>query len=133
MAHLIREELHRIDLGDGEWVDVKRRLSYGDLAAMDAAAGPGVMGQGNIATGVALLGGVVRAWSFQEDGEPVPVTPENLDRLSPQTAGIILTEVNRLNPVRTEEERAPLSIASSATSGAPNRSARRAAQRQDAT
>ena len=123
MAHLIRDESHRIELDDGEWVDVKRRLSIGDLEEIEAAAGD--IGRG-IAGGRAMLTNLIKAWSFQEDDQPVPVTPENVSRLSAETAAVILGEVNRLNPVRSSEQTENLSLPSSGTSGSPRRSRRRA-------
>jgi hypothetical protein len=121
MRHLILEdELHRVDLGDGEWVDVKRYLSLGDLTDIEAQTGS--IATGNLATGKAILGAVIRAWSFTNgSNQPVPVTPEMINHLSGETAGILLAEVNKLNPMRTETDEKK----SSTVSTGPSRRERR--------
>jgi len=120
--HLIlEEELHRVDLGDGEWVDVKRFLSLGDLTDIEDQTG-GSIATGNLATGKAILGTVIRAWSFTNgSNQPVPVTPEMINHLSGETAGILLAEVNKLNPMRTETDEKK----SSTVSTGPSRRERR--------
>lgn len=104
MRHLIlEEELHRIDLGDGEWVDIKRYLCVDDA----------VLAESTPSKTAATLRASIKAWSFMNgNGEPVPVTPETIGRVSIETAQVILVEVNRLNPVRTvidEKKSSPVS------------------------
>jgi len=121
MTHLILgDELHRVELGDGEWVDIKRHLSLSDLERIEADAGD--ITAGRIANGRAMLTSAIKAWSFTNGtGEPVAVTPENVGCLSGETAGTLLVELNRLNPVRTEAEQKK----SSPVSTRPSRRARR--------
>jgi hypothetical protein len=127
MSHLVRDELHRIDLGDGEWVDIKRHTTIGDLEAIEKVAP--FTAEKSMVRARATLQVVIKAWSFTEDGKPVPVSEENILCLSSEATAAILTEVNRLNPARTPEEMANLLPPSPSTSGSPGRSPRRTTRR----
>jgi hypothetical protein len=116
MGLLVSPETHRIDLENGEWVEVRKHMTNGDRAAVNSRAiiiraEMGLDGtssglrsaQMNLdvgAWGLALLERMVVAWS-----DPEPVTPENVSRLSEATADYIREEIDRLNPARTEAEK----------------------------
>lgn len=112
--HLIlEEELHRIDLGDGDWIDIKSHLCVDDAILAESIPNK---------TGSALVASI-KAWSFTNgNGEPLPVTPEMIGRLSMDTAQVVLEEVNRLNPVRTVIEEKKSSIGSTGLSRRERRS-----------
>jgi hypothetical protein len=114
MSLLVKPETYRIDLGDGEWVDVRRHITTGDRAhinsrAMVIAADMAMDGQGTRTArmtidpglwGLALLERMIVAWS-----DPARVTPENIGRLPEETADKIRAEIDRLNPGRSDAEK----------------------------
>jgi hypothetical protein len=114
MSLLIEPETYRIDLGDGEWVEVRRHITTGDRAAINSramiiAAEMGLDGQGAKTArmtidpglwGLALLERMITAWS-----DPAPVTPVNIGRLPEELADRIRAEIDRLNPGRSDAEK----------------------------
>jgi hypothetical protein len=113
--HIIFDsDLYRIELGDGEWVDILERCpqSVKDQASRAMIKASGLTNSGQMdkieydiaSFNAALLSGMIRAWSFQnKDGKPLPVTPENIGRLSTETSDIILGKINELNPARSKQ------------------------------
>jgi hypothetical protein len=111
---LVEPETYRIDLGDGEWVEVRRHITTGDRAhinsrAMTIAAEMGLDGQGARMArmtidpglwGLALLERMIVAWS-----DPAKVTAENIGRLPEDVADRIRAEIDRLNPGRSDAEK----------------------------
>ena len=93
-------EVTRVNLDDGQWVDVKSEFTQSDLdfisqsqikireinqstkkAEVDFTFGE-----------MAMLSRGVKAWSFE-----LPVTPENISRLRNPMRGIVLRKLNELN------------------------------------
>lgn len=76
---------------DGDWVTFKVRADLRMGMAADAAlynaALSGVSGAGYAALGWVYLVYGIGAWSFVEDGKPVPITAENIDRFVPWNQG----------------------------------------------
>jgi len=110
-------ETVRIDLpAQGEWVEVRKRLSRGDEIAiqrrlltgaevtasgLERLAAPEIIEAAEFAT----LEVAIRAWSF-----PEPVTPDNIRRLDPESVAALKAALNELYPAqRTEDERRDLS------------------------
>ena len=105
MEHFIYEdELDRIDLGDGEWVDIAKRMSYGmqqklfahyvklgkDMKAIDVD-----IESGNLT----LLLVNIKAWNLKgKDGKVAPITKEVVARLDPVIANKVVEEINNRNP-----------------------------------
>lgn len=125
---LIRDDdLVRIDLpADGEWVEVKARLSRGDEMAIqraivgDIAIVPGgSVGTVNAAAYIeaaefAVIDVAVRRWSFEE-----PVTPENVRRLDGESIAALKVALDELYPgPRKEEDRGNSPGSGAATNGA---------------
>lgn len=126
---LIRnDDLVRIDLPvEGEWVEVKRRLSRGDEIAVQRAltsgstitagtsalmdlSGPEVIEAAEFAG----LDVAIKAWSFAE-----PVTPANIRALDPASVDAIKSRLNELYEApRTDDERKNLSANGSTPSRA---------------
>lgn len=122
---LIRDDdLVRIDLpADGEWVEVKARLSRGDEMAIqraivgDIAIVPG----GNVgavnaaqyleAAEFAVIDAAVRRWSFDE-----PVTRENIRQLDSASIDALKAALDELYPGPRKEEDRGNSSGSGATS-----------------
>lgn len=103
---LIREDdVVRIDLPAGEWVDVKRQLSKGDRTRITAAAirMRVAIGSGDVAgeqtfdeatydaVTFRALEIALRRWSFDD-----PITPENIRRLDEASYDRIAEETKRL-------------------------------------
>jgi hypothetical protein len=123
MSLLVKPETHRIDLDDGEWVEVRKHMTIGDRAAVNSRAiifrADMVMG-GDAkepttaqmtmdagAWGLALLQRMITAWSDLE-----PVTPQNIALLPEATADHIRAEIDRLNAGRDEAEKKGSTVAS---------------------
>jgi hypothetical protein len=88
----ISDKVIRIDLSDGDWVEVKEQMSFeqfkeifGKADANDAMS--------NIGLALPLLKIVLTAWSFEQDGEKIECTPENIERLSMSSIVEIATPV----------------------------------------
>jgi hypothetical protein len=105
------EDVDRIELEDGQWVDIKSRMSYGDhqyivsryIDIQGQLGAPGsTMTKYEIAQGnLALLERSIVAWSFVDDGDkPVPVNKDTISKLRVDIANMIADEVNKHNPLR---------------------------------
>jgi len=123
--HIITDtDLHRIDLGDGEYIDILERCTQGIKARATAATtkAKGKMKakkKGDTDEGAdidfdfmagefnrVMLEQMIRGWSFKDKvGNPIPVTAENIARLSEETADVVLAKIEDLNPKRDESEK----------------------------
>jgi len=133
-GHFVSEtDLHRVDLGDGEWVDLKREFDTNDWIDVEGMIS-GLVDEstGQLRTGVlfrnakALLSIAIKAWNLLgADGQAVPLSEESIGRLNRETLLKISGAVNELNPLRTETERkesAPASTRRSRRAGASRQS-----------
>ncbi len=93
MGHFISEELTRIEMDDGEWIDIKAKLSVGDYERI-AVDSNGVQPEARI---ISSLLCVIKAWNLKDDGKEMPITKENIRRLDQGVAVQILTEVGKHN------------------------------------
>jgi hypothetical protein len=93
--------VHTLDVPgeEGEWIKVKfpSRLRVRALKA-EASTAARLPGEEKLeAHGWNLISNVLHdsiiAWSYCEDGEPVPVTPENVDDLDNKTASWLFDEL----------------------------------------
>ncbi len=124
MAKLIdagRRAVVRVDLTDGDWVDLKARLSVGERVEVQTAAFKTKLSLGQMANRreltqadiegtdleISLVGLAFRGmeiaivgWSFAE-----PVTPEAIRRLDPVDYDLIAAEMRRLYQPRTDDEK----------------------------
>lgn len=120
------DEVMRVDLASGDWVDLKPP-SAGDRAyAMRQAthiAGRPFRGLGEDNRGMAAMEDVemtmdisafnfalaercIKAWSFKmPDGSPAPITRDNIERLDDDSWTIITQRLNELSGGRTEAEK----------------------------
>jgi len=134
VGHFVaQDDLHRIDLGDGEWVDIKREFDTDDWIRVEGMIS-GLVDEttGQLRTGVlfrnakALLSIAIKAWNLLgADGQAVPLSEESIGRLNRETLLKISGAVNELNPLRTETERkesAPASTRRSRRAGASRKS-----------
>jgi len=126
----VENDTERIDLEDGQWVDVKAKLSIGDQDMLgqlmmeikiDTKTGAGLpraerrrqaKNGANLDASfkpstVALLQVSIVDWSFlDKDNNKIPVTPEWIAKLKPEWANHIEEELDRLNPL-TEPKTPP--------------------------
>lgn len=91
-----------VDLGGGDTVYVKRRMSYGDNRRITAAL------RATDEYLLLLLDINVVGWAgpgfLDAVGSPVPVSREMLDRLDPADAERIIEAINAQNPPRASKE-----------------------------
>lgn len=81
-------KLVQIDLGDGDWVKVPERLSYGMISSI------GNVDKNNAESTTKLLTLVIKEWNLKDDeGELVTISKENILTLDVQTVTVIATEV----------------------------------------
>jgi len=113
MGYFVYDETDRIKLGDEDWVDIKRRMSYGDQQKLVAAymqlqqrINPSKFAEKNmpdvevdLQTGnIMLLLINIKAWSLKDkDGEPAPVNEEFIRQLDISTANKIIEAINKRN------------------------------------
>lgn len=92
MSHFVSiDDLTQIDFGDGEWVKIPARLSYGFLEQADSFDGS------EIAKTTKFLSLLIKEWSLKEaDGSVPKITDENIRRLDFQTIKQIMKEVTPL-------------------------------------
>ena len=111
-------DTHRIELEDDQWIDILTMCSHGTKKKATAAMmKPSATGSSEAdiklsadfnagAFNDVLLREMIVAWSFIDgDAQPVPVTPENIDRLASDITGLVLKEINALNPSPTVKEK----------------------------
>ncbi|MBU1621927.1 MAG: hypothetical protein KJ604_20925 [Gammaproteobacteria bacterium] len=120
MGHIIfDDDLYRITLSDGEWVDVLSLMPkyVRDEAVQAAGKTRGKMERGeenpslemeldSTAMSRVIRQKMIKAWSFTDkQGKAIPVTKENIDRMDEQTADFIVSEIDKLNAGRTKAEK----------------------------
>jgi len=102
------DEVERIELGDGEWVDIKRKMSYGDRQKLIAyyaklqtkLNSPDVDISLDMEAGsIMLLLLNIKAWSLKDrKGKPLPITKETIAMLDPDVARKLEQEIEKRNP-----------------------------------
>ena len=105
--NFIGNETVKIEFPDGEWVDIKEELTQADqdfmLNQMAKAENIGGKAEVSMSLGrLALLECGVVAWSFVDDGKPVPVSKEAISHLRTKYRGKLLEEMNRLYEAAAE-------------------------------
>lgn len=102
----------RLDLGGGDWVEVKDELAFGEQQALNYANWKLVQGQGVIidygAYDLKKLEYYLVDWSFRDAaGKPVSVTPETIQALAYAVAQEIIAALNAHLSALAEGEAAP--------------------------
>lgn len=106
MGHFVGDEVDRIDLGDNFWVDIKRRMNYGDQQKLVGQfIKLGIAGKEPTAelditsTGITLLQLNIKAWNLTKDDDKVmPIGVESIIQLDPAIADRIRKEIDKRNP-----------------------------------
>jgi hypothetical protein len=112
-----KDETDAIDLGNGDTVHIRRKMSYGQQRALASLMAPG--GDRVAATSeylVAVLQQNIVRWDgpgFQNGTGPMPLTRESIDALDPEVANRLTVEIANRNGVQSD------SFPSTATSSSP--------------
>lgn len=94
----------RLDLTEGDWIEVKEQLTYAEqqrlsgamLRTVKTAAGDNEMGVDFARYAVLRLQMYLTDWSFKgEDDKPVPLSPASIENLSQDAADEINGAIDR--------------------------------------
>jgi len=120
-CRFVQPKIVRLPLSEGQWIDVKRELSYGEQTDMFASMRK-QFGAGTVPVldatqiGRARMGTYLLAWSFVDaEGTPVPVSLPAINNLDTETAREI-TAALEAHEEAIEQEKKRLTAAASATS-----------------
>lgn len=101
----------KLDLGDGDWVEVKEQINYGEsqrlsgamLRTVKTAAGDNEVGVDFARYAVLKLQTWLTDWSFRdEQDKPVPLSPAAIENLDPAAAEAINEAIDRHVAARAE-------------------------------
>lgn len=104
MSHFVTDELDRIKLDKDHWVDIKRRMSYGDQQRLVShyiklTGTTGAVDIDMAAGAVELLVINIKAWSLVNAGDnEVSLSRDAIEQLDPAVAERIAAEINKRNP-----------------------------------
>lgn len=111
MGKLIYEdEVDRIELTDGDWADIKKKMAYGDEQALAAYymkvnaqfedIKKGIAVEFDLKTGnVMLLVQNIAAWSIKDrEGNPAEISLENVSRLDRKDSTKLIEAIRKRNP-----------------------------------
>lgn len=101
-------------------VTMKRRASFGDqrraqaaMIRVDGATGTMSDPEWDAYVG-SLLASLIVSWNLtDENDQPMPITPENIDRLAPEDGQFLATEVAKRAALRSEAQQRPFGKPSS--------------------
>lgn len=107
------DDVEDIDVGDGDVISIAASISVNDLSDLDDET-----------RGKTLLQRLVRGWrgpGFERNGEPVPVTLENIKRLEVSVANLVSERIMaKLQATRLDDgERKDSEESSSSISASP--------------
>ena len=93
-----KNELQKIELGDGDWIKVPLRLSYAMLQELAIASGKnGEDDNGNIEGTAEGLASLIKEWNLKDaDDKDVEVTVENVKLLDVKTINLIAEKTANL-------------------------------------
>ncbi len=80
-----------IDIGDGDWVRVPKRLSFGFVEKYGGVGGT------DMEKTAQFVSQVIKSWNLkEEDGTDAPVTIENVRRLDMETCKLIVEKATEM-------------------------------------
>jgi hypothetical protein len=122
----IKPETVRLQLAEGDWIDVKKHLTVREMSDLSGAGLVGFKPATDAAPAyelsfsrlkTALIKAYVVGWSFEaEDGKPQPVTPENIDALDPAVADEVIDAIEAHRKRIDEERKRPTGVPAGETS-----------------
>ena len=103
--HFVTDETDRIDLDDGFWVDIKKRMSYGDQQKLVAHYIKVRTTTAEITSDIDLAGGQIvlleiniKGWNLVDANNKVaPLNRANIEKLDIAIATRIATEIDKRN------------------------------------
>jgi hypothetical protein len=119
MPYLQATQTDQVDLPtEGYWVRLKKRATYGDqLAAQSAmlkldAANPGTVSQMEWSAYIqALTVSMTVEWNLTDENDaPLPITAENIAKLSAEDGQFLATEVTNRAKTRGVEQERPFAL-----------------------
>lgn len=121
-CRFVQPKIVRLPLTEGQWIDVKRELSYGEQTDMFASMRK-QFGAGTIPVldttliGRARMAAYLLAWSFVDaEGTPVPVSPAAINNLDGETAREIAAALEAHDETIAEEKKRSTAPASATNS-----------------
>lgn len=91
----VRPETVRLELSDGDWIDIRKELTYGDILDLQEAStvldDNGELHFNGSEFSINRILAWVVAWSFEDENGPVELTRDAIKALSAEAAG----EINR--------------------------------------
>lgn len=109
----VSPETVRIDLGSGDWIDVKKELTVGEEKRMRTAGVRRVNGQAEVDVNwaemaLARVTTYLRGWSaVDEKQRPIPVTAETVQALATEDFEAIDAAIQRHIEAVAEAKKAP--------------------------
>lgn len=86
----ITDEVIKIDLGDGDYIEIKKEVSYWEFSKILDLDNDMEKGKG-------ILLRFVKGWNLKDEaGLDVPCTEENILRLSAETLNPVMLEITKL-------------------------------------
>lgn len=97
MPRLVSQQTKRLDLGNGEWIEVRENVSYADLEPImekvDMVNNP----MSSVRMLVPLLKLVVTGWNIlNADGQPEPFSSEKVEQFDARTILELAPQVTAL-------------------------------------
>jgi hypothetical protein len=96
MAYFKEQQLKKLPLSNPDyWVEILTDLQYGDIKKFAAVTQEGDVDFQTAAD--TFLQTVIKSWNLDDDqGNVLPITPENIDRLTKDDALLIVNEAGGL-------------------------------------
>lgn len=104
MPLVFKPELKRIKLEKGEWVDVKARLSYNDVKAVNQSD-VAMLNDGQMdAAALWHKIGFIQAWNMKgEEGQTAPINADTISMLDMRQFSRLMEEFRLINPLGIEQ------------------------------
>jgi hypothetical protein len=121
-SRFVSPEEVRLNLSDGDFITIKKRLNTGEQRAVFARMARDIIPGDKIAlkpeeVGKAKIAEFLLGWSFvDDDGRPVPFSPQAIDNLDPDT----YREIREAIEAHEERVEAELAERKNEKTGAPH-------------
>lgn len=92
MGHFVEVAADKIDVGDDEYIEIKRRMGVGDYDHIDW-----LCDNANVGRTLALLETNIVGWNLKRDGKELALTRENVVTLEYDIALKIIAEIGARN------------------------------------
>jgi hypothetical protein len=90
MAYLLSDELLQLDIGNGDWVKIKKEITYWDYINV-------IAGKNFEDVVKRMIVDMVKEWSLKDGkGNPIPCIQENILRLDPDSSDVLFLEMSKI-------------------------------------